>query len=136
MTTQVGYARVSTGEQTLDLQLDALTAAGCDRVFRDTASGAKVERPGLGKAVYLLRPGARALRAAPGRLARLPRPRPRVDASVRSALHLAEDDRRVQHRRSIGVLRPRGGAQLGRLAALARRRRPALGASRRGARAH
>jgi len=57
MTTQVGYARVSTGEQTLDLQLDALKAAGCDRVFQDTASGAKAERPGLGKALDFLRPG-------------------------------------------------------------------------------
>jgi|SRR5579859_106765 len=57
MTTQVGYARVSTGEQTLNLQLDALSAAGCDRVFQDTASGAKAERPGLGKALDFLRPG-------------------------------------------------------------------------------
>lgn len=57
MTTQVGYARVSTGEQTLDLQLDALKAAGCDRVFQDTASGAKAERPGLAAALDFLRAG-------------------------------------------------------------------------------
>src|SRR5690348_6581068 len=57
MTTAVGYARVSTGEQTLDLQLDALAAAGCDRVFQDTASGAKAERPGLARALDFLRPG-------------------------------------------------------------------------------
>jgi DNA invertase Pin-like site-specific DNA recombinase len=52
-----GYARVSTGEQTLDLQLDALTAADCGRIFRDTASGAKSDRPGLGQALDHLRDG-------------------------------------------------------------------------------
>ena len=54
---QFGYARVSTGEQTLDLQLDALTAAGCTRIFRDTASGAKSDRPGLTQALDHLRAG-------------------------------------------------------------------------------
>ena len=54
---QFGYARVSTGEQTLDLQLDALKAAGCGRVFRDTASGAKTDRPGLTEALDHLRDG-------------------------------------------------------------------------------
>ena len=54
---QIGYARVSTDDQTLDLQLDALTKAGCDRVFRDTFSGAAAERPGLRDALDHLRPG-------------------------------------------------------------------------------
>ncbi len=53
----IGYARVSTDDQTLDLQLDAFTAAGCDRVFTDTASGAKTDRPGLAEAIAYARAG-------------------------------------------------------------------------------
>ncbi len=53
----VGYARVSTDDQTLALQLDALQAAGCETVFRDTISGAKTERPGLSKALEHVRNG-------------------------------------------------------------------------------
>lgn len=53
----IGYARVSTHEQTLDLQLDALEKAGCERVFRDTASGVRAERPGLGAALDFVRDG-------------------------------------------------------------------------------
>jgi len=53
----VGYARVSTTEQTLDLQLDSLKKAGCSKIFTDTASGAKEERRGLDEAVAYLRPG-------------------------------------------------------------------------------
>lgn len=53
----VGYARVSTDDQTLALQLDALLAAGCETVFRDTISGAKTERPGLSKALEHVRNG-------------------------------------------------------------------------------
>ena len=47
----IGYARVSTGEQTLDLQLDALAKAGCGKVFEETASGAKADRPVLPEAL-------------------------------------------------------------------------------------
>jgi len=53
----IGYARVSTDDQHLDLQRDALTAAGCERIFEDTVSGAKSERTGLAALMNVLRAG-------------------------------------------------------------------------------
>jgi DNA invertase Pin-like site-specific DNA recombinase len=53
----IGYARVSTHEQTLNLQKDALTTAGCKKIFTDTASGAKTERKGLEEALNYVRKG-------------------------------------------------------------------------------
>src|SRR6266511_6021697 len=53
----IGYARVSTNEQTLALQNDALTNAGCVRLFTDTASGATTSRPGLAEAISFAREG-------------------------------------------------------------------------------
>lgn len=53
----IGYARVSTADQNLDLQKDALKQAGCERLFTDTASGAKSERPGLTDALRECRQG-------------------------------------------------------------------------------
>ncbi len=53
----VGYARVSTVDQNLDLQQDALLAVKCERIFTDTASGAKAQRPGLTEALQCCRPG-------------------------------------------------------------------------------
>jgi DNA invertase Pin-like site-specific DNA recombinase len=47
----IGYARISTTDQTLALQQDALTAAGCIKIFTDTASGTRADRPGLDEAV-------------------------------------------------------------------------------------
>ena len=51
MATTIGYARVSTGNQRLDMQLDALKASGCTRIHADTASGALSARPGLDQAL-------------------------------------------------------------------------------------
>jgi hypothetical protein len=52
---RIGYARVSTRDQNLEMQLDALNKAGCKRVFTDKLSGAQVERPGLKEALSHLR---------------------------------------------------------------------------------
>lgn len=53
----IGYARVSTQDQNLDLQRDALAKAGCEKVFEDKASGAKATRPGLDEALGFARKG-------------------------------------------------------------------------------
>jgi len=53
----VGYARVSTGDQNLDLQRDALKKVGCERIFEDVASGARPERDGLEETLGFLREG-------------------------------------------------------------------------------
>ena len=53
----IGYARVSTADQTLDLQIDALEAAGCSKIFTDTISGSITARAGLDDALAYLREG-------------------------------------------------------------------------------
>ena len=53
----IGYARVSTQDQNLDLQIEALTKAGCKKVFDDKISGSRAERPGLTKTLEMLREG-------------------------------------------------------------------------------
>ncbi len=53
----IGYARISTADQTLNLQRDALEQAGCDKIFTDTASGAQAERRGLQEAMEYVRAG-------------------------------------------------------------------------------
>jgi DNA invertase Pin-like site-specific DNA recombinase len=54
---KVGYARVSTHDQNLSLQNDALKKAGCEEICHDKASGAKTERPGLHEALEYVREG-------------------------------------------------------------------------------
>ena len=55
---QMGYARISTDEQNLNLQIDALEAAGCERIFRDEGiTGAAINRPGLDEALSALQSG-------------------------------------------------------------------------------
>lgn len=54
---RIGYARVSTKDQNLDLQLDALTKAGCEKIYREKISGAGKERPELQKMLENIREG-------------------------------------------------------------------------------
>jgi DNA invertase Pin-like site-specific DNA recombinase len=53
----IGYARVSTQDQNLELQREALAKAGCQKVFEDKVSGTRADRPGLGKTLEMLREG-------------------------------------------------------------------------------
>ena len=59
MTKYIGYARVSTNDQNLDLQIDALIRAGCEKqnIYKDKISGAKSERPNLDKCLEILTKG-------------------------------------------------------------------------------
>ena len=79
------YARVSTHDQTLALQQDALTQAGCERLFTDTASGAKADRPGLEEALSHIRSGDTLVVR-------------KLDRPGRSLLHLIETITRLQER--------------------------------------
>ena len=53
----IGYARVSTHDQNLSLQSDALKQAGCFRIFDDKTIGSRADRPGLAQALQSLREG-------------------------------------------------------------------------------
>jgi DNA invertase Pin-like site-specific DNA recombinase len=80
----IGYARVSTQDQTTDLQNDALTKAGCERIFAEKASGAKADRPELAKALEFMREGDTLVVWKLDRLAR----------SMRQLIETVEDLRR------------------------------------------
>lgn len=66
----VGYSRVSTRDQNLDRQTDALTAAGCLRIFSDKRSGKTSARPELARALDFMRPGDTLVVASLDRLSR------------------------------------------------------------------
>jgi DNA invertase Pin-like site-specific DNA recombinase len=85
----VGYARVSTRDQNPALQIDALTGAGCDRVFTEKASGAQRDRPELRAALDYIRAGDTLVVWKLDRLAR----------SVRQLVETAED----LQKREIGL---------------------------------
>ena len=85
----VGYARVSTQDQDLALQLDALQAAGCERVYTEKASGAQRDRPQLQAALDYMRPDDTLVVWKLDRLAR----------SLRQLLDTVE----VLHARQIGL---------------------------------
>ncbi len=75
---RVGYARVSTADQKLGMQLDALEAVNCDRIFKDHGiSGAKSSRPGLDGLLNYIRPGDTVIVF-------------KLDRLGRSVLHLAD----------------------------------------------
>src|SRR3954469_19456222 len=81
----IGYARVSILDQTLALQQDALTAAGCEQLYTDTISGSVTERPGLTQALSHLRMGDTLVVW-------------RLDRLGRSLAHLIDTIRQLQER--------------------------------------
>jgi DNA invertase Pin-like site-specific DNA recombinase len=85
----IGYGRVSTRDQNLDAQRSALLAAGCSRIFEETASGALRERPELAAALDYMRPGDVLVVA-------------RLDRLGRSLRHLLDTVEDLQ-RRGIGL---------------------------------
>jgi hypothetical protein len=90
---QIGYARVFPEEQTLATQQDAITQAGCERVFTDTVSGSQDERLGLSDALSHLRPGSPSSGGLTGG-----HPRARGAQAVRHPAHVLRPLRRWMSR--------------------------------------
>ena len=84
---KIGYARVSTKDQNLDLQIDALGRAGCDVIFEEHISGTKSDRPELLKALHLLKAGDTLVVY-------------KLDRLTRSLKHLLEISQILQERRA------------------------------------
>ena len=89
----LGYARVSTLDQTLALQQDGLTAAGCEQLYTDTVSGSVTERPGLTQALSHLRAGDTLV---VWRLDRLGRSLPHLIETVSALVHRGVGFRSLQ----------------------------------------
>lgn len=66
----IGYARVSTTDQNLDRQMEALNKAGCERIFEDKLSGSTIERPGLDALLQFIREGDKLIVSSIDRLGR------------------------------------------------------------------
>lgn len=66
----IGYARVSTEDQNLDVQIDQLVAAGCEKIFQEKASAAKLDRPQLAALLEYVRDGDRVITVRFDRIAR------------------------------------------------------------------
>ena len=118
----IGYARVSTGDQDVALQLVALQKAGCDQIFQDQASGAKTDRPGLAEALAHVRKGDILIVWKLDRLGR----------SVRDLIHLLDDfkDRGVKFRsltEAIDTDTPTGRAMWQMIGVLAELERSLIG---------
>ena len=97
---KIGYARVSTTDQSVDAQVSALEAAGCDRIFTETASGARSDRPVLADAIDYLRSGDCLVAYKLDRVARsLPDLISTMDRLKTSDIghRLSESHRRYQH---------------------------------------
>lgn len=85
----IGYSRISTAEQKLDMQTDALLKAGCEKIFEEQASGTKVDRPKLNEALEYARSGDTLVVWRLDRLAR----------SIKQLIHTVED----LERRNVGL---------------------------------
>jgi len=88
----IGYARVGTRDQNLDRQTDALTEAGCMRIFADKKSGKSANRPELEKALDFMRPGDTLVVASLDRLSRSLQDLISMVAELRELLGLLEVD--------------------------------------------